>query len=387
GIDQYINNIQVISWLSEGSKDRHARLPEKLSLTRPRPLQSIAHAVSDSLECEAQLACARRSRASTVILGLAPEGSMPKVNSSTYSKYLALPPGSPVGPGKIGLDTHPRDIIRLLCETFGRSPSEIVVTILHRTWTADLASKFSAAGAKVKHIMAGDFHALVDAGMPVVPDAPVGIAAGYGGKPESFLAAFFHKWSGGTILMQEVPTDVELGTDRVGTFVFDKESMIRSDDCLLAVAGITEADKLLVPIPSDRYLVPGVRSSRASRTCWVTVMVVSPTFEQPRHYVVEYKSGSPSQPTLLSPDESLDEHLLSRYISLGNEIETRLTETGAEDREYFQWWRGSFVPGLEGLSERELIDLLKSLRGRISRHEEVTDGDPSDYRVYWGSAK
>lgn len=382
-IEEHVKHVAVEVAVCEGRKDRHARLPYRLLLTRPRANQATVHAILDPLECEGPLAkTGLRSRASMVLLGFVPPGAYAKLDSAERVKYLCVPPGSPTCPGGVQLDAPAKTTVDSMCDHFQRDPSDVDVTILTRSWTADLVEDYKRAGATVRQINAGDFQAMIEAGTSVEPSGPIHIAAGMGGLPEAMLAALYARWSGGRLFVQPVPAEMEKRPHEVSTRVYDEQSLILSDDCLLCLAGITEANA--PALEGARFLVPGVRSSKVTRTDWVSVMVASPAFEDCRYYVVEFEGREFRRLTRLEHNESLDEHLLLRFLAEGREIEARQA-TDRENPMPFFSGRAPFVPGLESLSDEQVIELLEGLhaRGRLARRDEVTQWDTNEYHVFW----
>lgn len=158
--------------------------------------------ISDALESAGQFGLSRnRSRACTVLLSLAPKASVPKVSSAQRVRYL--PKSWVVG-------------------AWAMRPTRLLI---------------SSTGVTVERIMAGDFQSFVESAAPVKPDGPIRISAGEGGLTEAICEIPHLKWSRGIMLTQIVPH-----TKEVDGLIFTKETTIRSDDRLLAVAGLTEAD-------------------------------------------------------------------------------------------------------------------------------------------------
>lgn len=375
----------IVCKISEGRKDRHPRLDENEVLTQPMSNPQVAWAIVDPVECEGQYALTGpKTRASMVLLALAPEGTLPQVDSSLHVCYLCLPPGAPVGPNGIEWDTDPERVLELLSAAYGRRRrEEFIVTVLQRPWTKGIIDKWQKAGATVECITAGDFQAIAEAGFPVQDGQPVRLAVGVGGLTEIFATVPLHKQTGATILMQVIPRGREMNLDRIKGSIFEKDSMITSEDCVTFVGGLSEADARLDRISGARYLVPGPRQCSETQKTWVTVLVASPVLERLRYYVVEYQAAGSAMVTLLEEGETFEEYLVRRYLSAGNTIETRFDETTG--REYFQQWDGCFVPGLRSLTERQFIDLLQAMRdsGLIEDFSTPLDWDTMQYRVTW----
>jgi hypothetical protein len=136
GVFSQFTDLNIVCRISEGRKDRHPRLIEGRSMTRPMATDQTAAAIVNPVECEGAYALVGRgARASFVVFGLAPDGTLPDVKSARRVRYICVPKGAPVGPRGIGLDTEPACVVQLLCDAFRCGPSQIVVTILKRPWT------------------------------------------------------------------------------------------------------------------------------------------------------------------------------------------------------------------------------------------------------------
>lgn len=372
-------NVRAKYWDSRNGP--HARLEGEF-LTLPRETQPSADMVADVAEGVSELLRhnSRRTRGCYVVIGLAPEGSLAKVNSALRTWSRCLPPGVELLPH----DAEPMEVITAVCRDFSVPAERVEVFILQRPWNAQLAEAYGATGATVRLIPCGDFRALVEAGTAPTAGGPVYISVGTGGTTEAVLAAIHSKATGAQLHVQQVPEGKEMMSGCPGTVARDADQLIRSQDCMLFCAGVVAPNAgPLVPF------VPGVRESRATDTRWVCVTVTSPAFAVPQRYVVEYAGEQFSGMTLLAPDELLDDHLVSRFLAEAGEVESRLSERPSGDIEYFTHWRGCVVPGLDHYTERDLLALLGDMlhRGRLVRREQVCDWDSSEYRVTWQLAQ
>ena len=371
GVMTHFTRFGVVVKYSDHRKYELVQLPAGAPLTRPRGHQPTVELIIDVLEGLSELIrSGRRRRACMMLFALVPKGGVPKVNTNCRARTLGLPPGS----GEMTLDAEPAENIHQLCAVFGVTPDQVRVVLLARPWNKDRADAYRAAGASVSEIPNGSYQGLVEACTPVTPGGPVRVFDGISGMVEALLAAVYARSTGGTLLMQAIPEGKEMQADCPGTRVYTEKQLVREDDSILFVGGVTDPD-------SGFGLLPGVRHS-ASGTSFVTVMAASPSFP-PQFYVVEFLAGLYQRLTQLV-DVTLDEHLMLRYLTEVREIETRLSECG-EVVEYFQN-TPPIVPGLEHLGEKGLIGLLRELAraGRIGCTEEVTAWDSSEYRVTWG---
>jgi hypothetical protein len=228
--------------------------------------------------------------------------------------------------------------------------NDIVVAILDRPWNKAAVEEFRIAGATVRLIPVGDFEEHLRAGRPVTADRPICVSYGIGGLPEGFLAAPFLRWTGASMLLTPVPLGAESSIREKGEIqVFDTFNMIDSNDCVLAVAGVSNVDE------SD--LVPGVCYDDEAQTLSVKVFVSSPMFEQSRLFTVSFGKTSPRQ---MVETLTLQEKDVVRLLTSCGTIETVLKETSAGDVE-FAHWPFPALPG-RAFDESRFLEILHCLQ-------------------------
>lgn len=290
-LDRFLTNLRCVTRTCEGKKDKAPLLPEGTVCGSCSPSHPEADLVADPVEGTAQLAgpSAQRTRGSSCVVALAPAGSVANLYSGCYAHKLVLPPGSPAG---ISLETPPGEIVRRVGTTFGRRPAGITVWLLDRPRNQDAINAFRQAGANVRLIAAGDFESHLRAGDFVSESGPVHISYGIGGLPEGVLAVPFLLWSGATMLLKPYPLQHQLDEIRsAGCYEtlgreYDARSLIDSDDCILAVAGITNGNDVDHPLVKGIYLWDGERAP-----C-VTVLLASPALRACRLLEVTFEDYS-----------------------------------------------------------------------------------------------
>ena len=294
-LDQF--HIRCTTRLCEGIKDEAPWVPEG-SVYGARPtvgqLGQAADLLTDPVEGTNQLAgpAAARSRASYCIAALAPAGSVADLYSGSYALKLVLPPHAPAD---LDLGTPPAEIVRSLADEFGRAAADVHVWILDRPRNHAAIAAFADAGATVRRIAAGDFESHLRAGQYVRDAGPIHVSYGIGGLPEGVLAVPFLRWSGGRIRLKPHPLgaqEAEIRAAGLGDMlgrVFDAGSLIKSDDCVLAVAGITSVEGEEPP------LVKGVRYWENGAVPSVTVLAVSPALPECRTLEIAFEDYQPTQ--------------------------------------------------------------------------------------------
>jgi fructose-1,6-bisphosphatase/sedoheptulose 1,7-bisphosphatase-like protein len=272
-----------VSLISEGQKDEAPSLTEGMEVGPLRGDADRVGIITDPVECTGQLACSQssRSRGSLCILAAAPIGSVPKLYGGVRAKKLVLPPGTPP---ELCLDSRPEEIVNGICAAFDRRPEDVHVYILKRPWNEDAISDFQKAGAVVELIPAGDFTAHIRAAAHVKEHRRrVYVSYGIGGLPEGLLAVPYIKRVGGRIyllpdpLRHHVDEIRKAGCEEMLGRVYDEQMLITSDDCLLAVGGITKSE-----------LVPGVQYDDAEQRLCVSIVISSPLFDSVRRFVITF---------------------------------------------------------------------------------------------------
>lgn len=250
--------------------------------------QKAVLAVIDAIECAKELVSHQTSRlqGSCVLAAFAAPGSIDaRISSDRPAAKLVLPRGTPIAEGAI--DRHeitPPKIVEMLCAKFDRQPADIEVSILRRPYNRDLIAKFTKAGAVVRELEFGDFYAHLRAACPVRRGKPIQVSAGVGGLVEGMAAVPFAKLYRGTLLLQPM----ELTDDLACSFlagggknpVLSDAELIRSDACVLGVAGITDS------------VVRGIRFEKPARTACITIMVAAPQMIRPRMFEVRLAAES-----------------------------------------------------------------------------------------------
>lgn len=378
----------LVSWMSERKSSKSPSLVEGCSFGVPCYGGRRLLVLSDPVECarELELATHLRQRASSVLLALAPDGSVPRLDARRRALKIGLPPGIPAGPGGIQPGTPPSEIIRVVRRQRRCAASDIVVTILNRTWNDEAAENFAAAGATVKRIRSGDFEAHIQACFPPV-GKQIHVSYGIGRIAQGILAAPVYRYAGARLLVQPI------NNEGAGEAVYDEQSLVASDDCILASAGITQID--------GTETVPGIRFHRKSQTLLVSVVVTSPMLLNRHRFCVAFAhspsprlvasaveertaaSNSPNAAVVIgSISTSQDAALVLQFLSNGQTIETRLVEKQNSVVEFFQWWSPR-IPGVS-LTDSELIEVLHELEdaGKVERTETPT-GDTCEYVLTW----
>jgi fructose-1,6-bisphosphatase II / sedoheptulose-1,7-bisphosphatase len=290
-LNQFLPRLRCVVRLCEGRKDKAPWLPEG-SVYGARDAASLAvDILADPVEGTGQLAgpVDQRTRGSSCVVVLAPSQTVAPLYSGCYAEKLVLPPDAPTG---IGLDTPPGEIVRLLVKAFDRSPAEIYVWILDRDRNQNGIAAFRQAGATVRLIAAGDFEAHLRAGRHVGDAGPVHVSYGIGGLPEGVLVVPFVRWSKGTVLLRPWPVaqqEAEIrnaGCEEMLGREYDAHTLIRSDDCLMAVAGITDGRDDQPP------LFNGIRLLEAGSVPCVTVLVASPALGECRTFEVSFEDDA-----------------------------------------------------------------------------------------------
>lgn len=288
GLQLYMPDRRCLSLLSEGKKDGAPLLAEGVEFGTIDDQVPRILVLTDPCECTGELArsASSRRRSSMALMTLAPDGSVPITNSESRALKIAVPPGTPVGDGGIKLDSPPSSIVRILTRHFNCPADRITVAMLERPWNKVAMEEFEAAGARIKRIMAGDFEEHIRAARAVSPGGPIHISYGIGGLPEGIIAVPYMRFTGAELLLMPVPIGLERSVHENGQPHFDTSTMITSKDCLLGIAGISDAG-----YPG---IVPGARYCQESNTLHVTVLVASPLLKTCRRFEASFNRDTGS---------------------------------------------------------------------------------------------
>jgi fructose-1,6-bisphosphatase/sedoheptulose 1,7-bisphosphatase-like protein len=375
-LNRHVDGAEIRVRYSTGHKDAIPPVPLGLIVTRPTGDEArLIDLVLDPADAVVNLVQTRRPAGSTVLgLGLVARDTLPDIPTDQLSRTLVMPPGTSPG---LGIDSRPDEVIEHLGRDFDGRP---VVHVLDRHWNKKQARRYDGAGAEVRQHPAGSLLTHLRAVMPQSAGAEVHISTGMAGMIETILVGIAARLTRSQLLMQPVPNGLEMTPHLAGTPVYDEQRLVPSGDALLVVAAV-------VGPPGERFL-PAVRVARAGGLAYAHVLAVAPEEAGGiQRFVVRVVNGRADEVTRLEPDDKPEDVIVRDYLRTAV-IESRLAETDRGDVEYFQNWRGCFVPGLEDASERGLLAILSRLaaRGRITKDATVTCGDSSEYYVS-GSAE
>jgi fructose-1,6-bisphosphatase/sedoheptulose 1,7-bisphosphatase-like protein len=292
-LDKFFPSLRCVTRLCEGKKDCAPSLIEGSCYGSRLPLDSAADLVADPVEGTGQLArpAGKRNRSSCCAAVLAPIGTVAKLYSGCYAHKLVLPPGAPTD---LSLEDSPSQIVERLASAFQCEREKINVWLLERDRNLAAITAFKEAGTTVHLIEAGDLEAHLLAGCAVRGTGPLHVSYGIGGLPEGILAVPFLRRSGAPLRLKPCPLgrqEEEILAancqDMLGR-EFSASDLIASDDCIVALAGITSGRH------AKHSLIKGIRLWDESAPC-VTVLVASPAFRDCRELAITFEEHSLSQ--------------------------------------------------------------------------------------------
>ena len=197
---------RFIVLIGEGEKDQAPQLfaGERLGLKDGEPEIDL---VVDPLECTTNFA--RGLHDSMSVIMAAPHGKIPPI-PGTYMTQFLLPPGPAAEflsdmPTSEVLDMSTKDLMRLVAEKNGSSPSDFVVVVQDRPRHTELIESLRSLGAGVALIESGS----ISAGTEILlrKGGRWSMMAGTYGAPEGLVLAFMARISGGYFAGRIAPHD------------------------------------------------------------------------------------------------------------------------------------------------------------------------------------
>jgi len=205
---EYLERMQerLIVLIGEGEKDQAPQLfaGERLGIREGAPEIDL---VVDPLECTTNFARGLHDSMSVVMA--APYGKIPPI-PGTYMSQVLLPAGPAaeyfggVEASEV-LDMSTRDLIRLVAQKNGNSPSDFVVVVQDRPRHTELIESLRSLGAGVALIESGS----ISAGTEILlrKGGRWSMMLGTYGAPEGLVLAFMARISGGYFAGRIAPHD------------------------------------------------------------------------------------------------------------------------------------------------------------------------------------
>ena len=183
------------------------------------------------------------------------------------NSFMRMPPVSmnkiAVGPeakGIIDINQPPHINIKRVARAKGKYIEDITVCVLERDANNQLISQIRECGARIKFITDGDISGVI---ATAIEDSPIDILMGIGGAKEAVISATGLKCLGGDMQAQiyynnncEKDIAEKLGhgdPDRI----YKINDLVKSDDILLAVTGVTDG----VLLPGVQYISGGAKTN------------------------------------------------------------------------------------------------------------------------------
>lgn len=289
GFERYAGKVSLKTHLCKHHRNYPPYLPEGTLIGKPGGLSPellIAEPVENVEGLAEWTPQVPDLRGSLTAYTLTPSKAVRSFHSPARAKKLGLPPGSPVGngPGRIGIDTPPAEIVWTLCKHFELPPRDVHIWILsgaRRFWNKRDIEEFKVTNATVHEIDEGDLEAHILAVSPRGSDGALHVSYGIGGITESLIAAPFAQMNGGHLLLKVDPLGehrdeiIKAGCASSLGRVFDADHLCEAKNgpAVSFVAGIT-----------DTTIVPGVTTDPSGKFQVVTVLVGSPMFDAVRVY-------------------------------------------------------------------------------------------------------
>lgn len=137
--------------------------------------------------------------------------------------------------------------LRRLAKALDKDVSELTVSVLDRPRHAEIIREIRETGARIKLFAAGDIQAAI---APCMPHSGVDLLIGSGGAPEGVIAAVAIKALGGVFQArldphseEEIARCHEMGIEDLDK-ILEIEDLVRGDDALFAMTGVTDGDLL-----------------------------------------------------------------------------------------------------------------------------------------------
>ncbi|CAN5312303.1 class II fructose-bisphosphatase [soil metagenome] len=190
-------------------------------------------------------ACARASEGAIAVVATAPGGTMWS-SPAWYVDKLVVPAEAA---DAVDIRWPVERLVAAVAECRTKAVTDLVAVVLDKPRHVELVGRLRACGVAVALIADGD---ILGALRVVLPDGDADLLVGIGGAPEAVITACSVQVLGGGMQIRLAPQSPAESARIAGPAdaVLGLDQMVASDDCAVAMTGITSCGLLDAPVRS-----------------------------------------------------------------------------------------------------------------------------------------